>query len=144
MLQLVPRVQASRLFTLNSLESQRRLLCSAASATRDAPTRILALESSADDTCAAIVDSHRKIHANVVLRQQDLLGSRSSLCIHSTFWLTYRCRAIWRHPSISCDFASPEEHGRPDSASNLAGIMSNLSLARAEPSRCALNDLASV
>lgn len=36
--------------------------------------RILGLESSADDTCAAIVDSDRRIHANVVLRQTDLLG----------------------------------------------------------------------
>ena len=36
--------------------------------------RILGLESSADDTCAAIVDSDRQIHANVVLRQTDLLG----------------------------------------------------------------------
>lgn len=36
--------------------------------------KILGLESSADDTCAAIVDFDRRIHANVVLRQTDLLG----------------------------------------------------------------------
>lgn len=36
--------------------------------------RILGLESSADDTCAAIVDSDRNILANVVIRQPDLLG----------------------------------------------------------------------
>ena len=36
--------------------------------------QILALESSADDTCSAIVGSDRKIHANIVIRQQDLLG----------------------------------------------------------------------
>ncbi|CAA7259252.1 unnamed protein product [Cyclocybe aegerita] len=37
------------------------------------PTRrdftVLAIESSADDTCAAIVDSSRKIHSNVVIKQ---------------------------------------------------------------------------
>lgn len=38
-----------------------------------APLRILGLESSADDTCAAIVDSEKRILANVVLKQQDLL-----------------------------------------------------------------------
>lgn len=39
-----------------------------------APLRILGLESSADDTCAAIVDSGKRILANIVLKQQDLLG----------------------------------------------------------------------
>lgn len=41
--------------------------------------RILGLESSADDTCAAIVTSDRKILSNVVIRQQDLLGETFSL-----------------------------------------------------------------
>lgn len=33
---------------------------------------VLALESSADDTCAAIVDSYRNILSNVVVKQHDL------------------------------------------------------------------------
>lgn len=40
----------------------------------ESPIKILGLESSADDTCAAIVDSHRKIYSNVVLKQDDLLA----------------------------------------------------------------------
>lgn len=45
---------------------------------QDRPLRILGLESSADDTCAAIVDSDRNILANVVLRQDDLLGEHQT------------------------------------------------------------------
>lgn len=48
----------------------RRLL-----STENSPIKILALESSADDTCAAIVDSDRKIYSNVVMKQDDLLGN---------------------------------------------------------------------
>jgi hypothetical protein len=44
---------------------------------------ILALESSADDTCAAIVSDNKTIHANVVLKQDDLLGQLSH---HSCFF----------------------------------------------------------
>ncbi|KDR75395.1 hypothetical protein GALMADRAFT_69291 [Galerina marginata CBS 339.88] len=33
---------------------------------------VLAIESSADDTCAAIVDSSRKIYSNVVMKQHDI------------------------------------------------------------------------
>ncbi|KAH9485285.1 tRNA N6-adenosine threonylcarbamoyltransferase [Psilocybe cubensis] len=33
---------------------------------------VLAIESSADDTCAAIVDSAKKIHANVVIKQHNI------------------------------------------------------------------------
>ncbi|CAK5281378.1 unnamed protein product [Mycena citricolor] len=36
------------------------------------PFRVLALESSADDTCAAVVDASRRIWSNVVCRQNDL------------------------------------------------------------------------
>ena len=58
-----------------SLVSKKALLsCVRNVSTASKPIRILGLESSADDTCAAIVDSDKKIHANVVLKQQDLLG----------------------------------------------------------------------
>jgi Metal-dependent proteases with possible chaperone activity len=36
------------------------------------PFTVLALESSADDTCAAVVDSSRKILSNIVVKQHDL------------------------------------------------------------------------
>ncbi|KAJ7128876.1 Gcp-like domain-containing protein [Mycena crocata] len=36
------------------------------------PFRVLALESSADDTCAAVVDSERRIWSNVVVKQHKL------------------------------------------------------------------------
>lgn len=35
---------------------------------------VLAIESSADDTCAAIVDSTRRIHSNVVIKQNEVYG----------------------------------------------------------------------
>lgn len=50
------------------------------------PIKILALESSADDTCAAIVDSERKIYSNVVIKQDDLLGKSRS---NSTLILSF-------------------------------------------------------
>ena len=40
--------------------------------------RILALESSADDTCASVVDSDRKILSNVVRKQHHLHGELDS------------------------------------------------------------------
>ncbi|PPQ65012.1 hypothetical protein CVT26_015721 [Gymnopilus dilepis] len=51
---------------------------------------VLAIESSADDTCAAIVDSSRKIHANVVMKQHD---------IHEEFGGIYPMSAIGTHQS---------------------------------------------
>ncbi|KAJ6558572.1 glycoprotease family-domain-containing protein [Mycena vulgaris] len=36
------------------------------------PFRVLAIESSADDTCAAVVDASRRIWSNVVVKQHDL------------------------------------------------------------------------
>lgn len=45
------------------------------------PTRcftVLALESSADDTCAAVVTSTREILANVVIKQNELQALPSS------------------------------------------------------------------
>lgn len=36
--------------------------------------KVLAIETSADDTCAAIVDSSRKIHSNIVMKQHHMWG----------------------------------------------------------------------
>ncbi|KAF5322802.1 hypothetical protein D9619_001392 [Psilocybe cf. subviscida] len=49
---------------------------------------VLAFESSADDTCVAIVDSSRKIHSNVVMKQHD---------IHEQFGGIYPMSAIGTH-----------------------------------------------
>lgn len=38
------------------------------------PFRVLALESSADDSCAAIVSSDRKVWSNVVVKQHLIHG----------------------------------------------------------------------
>lgn len=45
------------------------------------PTRsftVLALESSADDTCAAVITSSRQILSNVVVKQHEMLA----ICLH--------------------------------------------------------------
>ncbi|KAJ2963055.1 hypothetical protein NUW54_g14301 [Trametes sanguinea] len=42
---------------------------------------VLALESSADDTCAAVVTSDRKILSNVVINQQSLSVPLSALVL---------------------------------------------------------------
>lgn len=76
------------------------------------PIKILALESSADDTCAAIVDSDRNIHANVVMKQDDLLGM--SIRIHFMLsTLVFRLTATYnnfskirRYPPLPCYFAT--------------------------------------
>ncbi|KAF8972941.1 Gcp-like domain-containing protein [Flammula alnicola] len=56
------------------------------------PTRrqftVLAIESSADDTCAAVVDSSRKIHSNIVMKQHD---------IHEVYGGIYPMGAIGSH-----------------------------------------------
>lgn len=39
---------------------------------------VLALESSADDTCAAILTSRREILSNVVVKQNNVQASKSS------------------------------------------------------------------
>jgi N6-L-threonylcarbamoyladenine synthase len=36
--------------------------------------RVLGIESSADDSCAAVVDSSRRILSNVVMKQHDIHG----------------------------------------------------------------------
>lgn len=43
------------------------------------PLTVLALESSADDSCCAIVDSERKIHANVVLKQHHINATQGGI-----------------------------------------------------------------
>lgn len=40
---------------------------------------VLAIESSADDTCAAIVDSSRRILSNVVIKQHDMFVAFKSI-----------------------------------------------------------------
>ncbi|KAF8894934.1 Gcp-like domain-containing protein [Gymnopilus junonius] len=57
---------------------------------RRRPFSVLAIESSADDTCAAIVDSSRKILANVVMKQHD---------IHEEYGGIYPMSAIGTHQS---------------------------------------------
>jgi len=49
---------------------------------------VLAIESSADDTCAAVVDSSRKIHSNVVIKQHD---------VHEVYGGIYPFSAISSH-----------------------------------------------
>lgn len=43
------------------------------------PLTVLALESSADDSCCAIVDSERTIHANVVLKQHHINATQGGI-----------------------------------------------------------------
>ncbi|EJT52364.1 hypothetical protein A1Q1_04575 [Trichosporon asahii var. asahii CBS 2479] len=50
-----------------------------ATSTTRKPLTILALESSADDSCCAIVDSERKIHANVVLKQHHINATQGGI-----------------------------------------------------------------
>ncbi|KZT52724.1 peptidase M22, glycoprotease [Calocera cornea HHB12733] len=49
---------------------QRRAFATSPAAYK--PFTVLALESSADDTCAAVVDSDRVVHSNVVIKQNDV------------------------------------------------------------------------
>ncbi|KAF8197966.1 glycoprotease family-domain-containing protein [Pholiota molesta] len=49
---------------------------------------VLAIETSADDTCAAVVDSDRKIHSNIVMKQHD---------IHEAYGGIYPMSAIGSH-----------------------------------------------
>ena len=49
---------------------------------------VLALESSADDTCAAIVTSTRKILSNVVIKQNSMSVSSTSSVIQTVDILT--------------------------------------------------------
>lgn len=63
---------ASRLLRLSGAQPRWTALRQVHEAAR--PVRILGLESSADDTCAAIVDSTRNVLSNVVIRQDDLLA----------------------------------------------------------------------
>lgn len=50
-----------------------------ASTTASKPLTVLALESSADDSCCAIVDSERKIHANIVLKQHHINATQGGI-----------------------------------------------------------------
>lgn len=43
------------------------------------PLTVLALESSADDSCCAIVDADRRIHANVVLKQHEINATQGGI-----------------------------------------------------------------
>ena len=60
---------------------------------------VLALESSADDTCAAIVTSTRKILSNVVIKQNRMSVGSASGVIQTVDILALlidtRCRAVF-------------------------------------------------
>ena len=64
---------------------------------------VLALESSADDSCAAIVTSTRRILANVVIRQDKLSAPLSSAaCLHLVHTTNSQKRDPRRHPPLHC------------------------------------------
>ncbi len=44
--------------------------------------RVLGIESSADDSCAAVVDSSRRILSNVVMKQHDIHGELQHDGVH--------------------------------------------------------------
>lgn len=61
------------LFTRVSGAIARTRLCQSSSASRlTRAFTVLAFESSADDTCVAIVDSSRKVYANIVMKQHGM------------------------------------------------------------------------
>src|SRR6266545_4829326 len=109
---LLPSGMALRLFPCHSIFKQ---LNSSPIRQISRSFTVLAVESSADDTCAAIVHSSRRIYSNVVIKQNEVYVYLSMTFYHLSADFPIQPRNIRRNISIQRNQFTSEQHGRTSS-----------------------------